>query len=321
MISLTHDGQTFGHRLHTRAGEVAPGFSWSKFEEELNDELQPLWLATLLWNDIQIRLTVIRPTFPVMALEAPGALGCEAPVSVLRRSDPSAGWEYAEADGRAVAIQRLVGYDSQRVSAPFLDQSNINLAYRHAEQPLVYESEARVAARCLAAASLVRPVAFDPALEFHGIQVQTKAPESFQVILPDGRSAFVAPGETTPRQISVNGIDFEGTKVRHAQMTMDMNEICGLGITHIAEIAHFSTPAAFRLKREENGAIHVTTNTGISFTDQWLRGQFHCVETRTLDKQWMDVTARCQNNSIPLHVVQEWSNRNQRTLVEFRINA
>src|SRR5215211_7299164 len=104
IISLSHDGTSFGHRLHTRAAQIAPGFLWSKFDEILNDELQPLWVATLLWKDMQIRLTVIRPTFPVMAFEAPGALGCEAAASVLRRSEASAGWEYAEAQGRAVAI-------------------------------------------------------------------------------------------------------------------------------------------------------------------------------------------------------------------------
>lgn len=320
MISLTQDGQTFGHRLHTRAGDVAPGFAWSKFEEVLNDELQPIWVATLLWNDIQVRLTVIRPTFPVMAFEAPGALGCDRRTSVVRRSDPDAGWEYAEAEGHAIAMQRLAGYDAQRASAPFLDQSNINLAYRYAEQPLVYESEANVAARCLAAASLVRPQPFDPAMEFRDIRVELESFECFRVTLPDGKSAFVAPGETTPRQIKINGTEWEGIKLRYAQMSTDGNELCGLGITRIAGIAAFSNPAAFRLKREEKGAVHVTTNTGVSFTDQWLRAPVHCVEARTLEQQWIDVTAQCQNDSIPPEVVREWSHRNQRMLVEFRIN-
>jgi len=321
MISLTHDGQAFGHRAHTRAGDVAPGFMWSKFDEVLQDELQPLWVAILMWRDVQIRLTVIRPTFPVMAFEAPGSLGCEKPVSVSRRSDPAAGWEYVEAEGQAIAIQRLIGYDAQRASAPFLDQSNINLAYTHSEQPIIYESQASVAARCLAAASLVRPGSFEPAHEFGGMKVELEYPEAFRVTLPDSRVAFVAPGETTPKQIRINGIELEGTRLRYAQMTTDLNEVCGLGIERIAEIASFSGPATFRLKRASNGGIRVTTNTGISLTDQWLRGQVHCIEALTLDHQWVDVTTFCPNGSIPLPVVQEWSDRNQRTLVEFRINA
>jgi hypothetical protein len=321
MISLTHDGQTFGHRLHSRAGDVAFDFMWTKFDELINDELQPLWVATLLWGDVQIRLTVLRPTLPVMAYEAPGALGCEKPANLIRRSDASTGWEYSEAEGRAIAIQRLLRYDEQRVSAPFLDQSNINLAYTYSEQPLVYESQASVAARCLAAASLIRPAPFDPGVEFKGINVVTEYPEIFHVTLPDDRTAIVAPGETTPKRIAINGIDLEGSRIRYAQMTKDMSEICGLGITHITEIASFSGPATFRLKRESNTAIHVTTNTGISLTEGWMQGQARRIEVQTLNHQWMDITALCQNSSIPQQLVQEWSDRNQRTLVEFRINA
>src|SRR6185436_14887816 len=88
MVSLTRDGKTFGHRTHTRTGAVAPGFMWCKFDQLVDDELQPLWIAVLLWRDIQIRLAVIRPTLSVAAFEAPGALGCEHPSAIMRRSDP-----------------------------------------------------------------------------------------------------------------------------------------------------------------------------------------------------------------------------------------
>jgi hypothetical protein len=321
MIALTQDGQSFGHRTHTRAGEVAPGFMLCKFDQVVSDELQPLWIAVLLWHDIQIRLAIIRPTLPVRAYEAPGSLGCEKPVHLIRRSDPSGGWEYAEAEGHAIAIQRLVGYDSQRASAPFLDQSNINLAYTYSEQPIIYESQASVASRCLAAASLVRPGPFEPAHEFDGIKVGLESPEIFRVNLPDGRLAFAAPGETTPKRIQINGIELEGKAMRYAQMTTDLDEICGLGLSRVAEIATFSSPATFRLKRASNGTTRVTTDAGITLTDQWLRGQVHCIEALTLDNQWVDVTDQCQSGSISPQVVQEWSDRNQRTLVDFRINA
>jgi hypothetical protein len=266
-------------------------------------------------------LTLIRPTFPVMAFEAPGALGCEIPANVIRRSDSSAGWEYVEANGRAIAIQRLIGYDAQRVSAPFLDQSNINVAFKYSEQPMVHESQTSVVARCLAAVSLLRPVPFDPAVEFRGIKVETEYPEIFRVSLPDGRSAVIAPGETTPKQITIHGIELEGTRIRYAQTTTDRDEISGLGVTRIAGIAEFSGPATFRLKHESGGEIHLTTNTGVSLTEQWLHGQSRRVEVQTLERQWVDVTALCENRSIPLDVVREWSDRNQRSLVEFRINV
>jgi hypothetical protein len=321
MISLTCDGQTFGHRLHSRAGDVAPGFMWCNFDQVLSDELQPLWIAVLLWRDIQIRLTVIRPTLPVRAFEAPGALGCEQPASILRRSDQEARWEYAESEGRAVAIQRLIGYDYQQTSAPFLDQSNINVAYPYSEQPILYEAQASVAARCLASAALVRPASFDPAQEFAGIKVETESPERFRISLPDGSLALVAPGETTPKHAIVHGLEVDGIGVRYARVSHDSNEIYGLGLTHIQGIATFDKPATFRLKRSSENTIHITTNTGLSLMDQWLNGQARCIETLTLDNQWLDVTTRCQSGSIPTHLVQEWSDHNQRTLVEFRINA
>ncbi len=321
MISLTRDGRTFGHRGHTRAGDVAPGFMWCKFDQVLDDELQPLWIAVLLWGDVQIRLTIIRPTSPVMAFEAPGALGCEKPVDIIRQSDQQAGWEYAEVDGRAIAIQRLTGYDCQKVSASFLDQSNINLAYNYSEQPIVYESQANITARCLASASLVRPTPFDPAIEFAGIKVVIESPEIFRVSLPDGRSALVAPGETAPKRATVNGLEVEGNHLRYVQVSKDLNEICGLGLMHIADVATFHEPATFRLKRISNSTIRMTTDTGFSLTDQWLDGEARCIEALTLDNQWLDVTAQCQGSSIPLQVVQEWSDRNQRTLVDFRIST
>jgi hypothetical protein len=320
MVSLTRDGKTFGHRTHTRSGGVAPGFAWCKFDQLLDDELQPLWIATVLWNDLQIRLTILRPTLPVMAFEAPGALGCGEPTTILRRSDEQAGWEYAEAEGRALAIQHLSGYDAQKTSAPFLDQSNINLAYTYSEQPLIYESQANVDARCLASVSLVRPAAFDPAKEFSGIKVEVEHPEIFHLHLPDGGSAIVAPGETTPKRASINGVEVEGTGMRYIRASKSIDEVCGLGVTRISELVSFSQPAAFHVKRISENEIRVTTDTGISFDDEWLNGPARCIEALTLDHQWMDVTAHCQNNSIPVPVVQEWSDRNQRTLVDFRIS-
>ena len=319
MIGLTRDGHIFGHRLHTRAGDVAPGFIWSKFDEVVADELQPLWIAVMLYGDVQIRLTVIRPTFPVMAFEAPGALGCEIPAGIRRRSDLKAGWEYAEAEGRAICIQRLLGYDGQKASAPFLDQSNINLAYPYSEQPMIYESRASVAARCLAAASLVRPTPFDPMVEFEGINVESEAPEIFRINLPNDKVALVAPGETTPHRLKVRQIDVEGIRLRYIRLSKDLDEIEGLGVTQISGIAMFPEPASFGIKKMPDGEVRLTTNTGVSLTKQWLNGNARCIQARSLDHQWQDVTDRCPSGSIPTQLVKEWADCNQRTLIEFRI--
>jgi hypothetical protein len=320
MISLTRDGHTFGHRLHARAGAVAPGFMWAKFDEVVDDELQPLWVGVVLWKDIQVRLSVIRPTLPIVAYEAPGALGCEELAKIARRSDAQSGWAYAEADGRALAIQRLFGYDCQSSSAPFLDQSNINLAHTYSEQPLIYESQSNVTARCLASASLVRPAPFDPAKEFADIKVEIEASETFRVRLQGQGNALVAPGATTPKHATIHGIDFEGIDMRYVQVSKDLDDICGLGVIHIPGLIRFYGPATFHVERIQPRAIRVTTNAGFSLNEDWLGGPARCIEVLSLDHQWLDITDQSHSDSIPPPLVEEWSNRNQRSLVDFRIS-
>ncbi|MGQ0603656.1 MAG: DUF2264 domain-containing protein [Anaerolineales bacterium] len=319
MLALTRDGRAFGHRTRTREGLAAPGLIWCKFEELIDGEPQPMWVAVLLWRDLQIRLAHIRPTFPVRAFEAPGALGCERPAEIVRRSEAVAGWEYAEVSGRALGIRRLLGYDSQRVSAPFLGQSNINLAYTYAEQPLVCEAQPSVAPRNLAATSLVRPAPFDPATEFNGIEVSTQTLDIFHIKLPDGGTACVVPAETTPKKLTVGGIDVEGAGMRYARVQPDLSDVCGLGVTHVAGIVEFSEPGTFRLTREADGSSRLTTNTGVSLTTDWLGGAARCIEAHTLNGDWADVTERCGATTIPTDVVREWSQRNERTLIDFRL--
>ena len=112
-----------------------------------------------------------------------------------------------------------------------------------------------------------------------------------------------------------------GIRVRYLQVSKDLNEICGLGIIHLAGLARFSEPATFRLKQTSDGEARVTTNTGLSLMEQWLNGRARCVEALTLENQWLDVTADCDSASIPEQLVKQWSDRNQRTLVDFRIRV
>ena len=198
MIALTHNGLTFGHRDVTRAGGATPRMIWCDFDEEVEGQLQRLHVVVMLWNDLQVRLAYIWPTLSVRAFEAPGALGCSNEALVKRRSDPVIGWEYAEAEGRALGIRRLMGYDGQCVSAPFLDHSNLNLAYPYSEQPLVCEKQPSAAPRAFAAVSLVRPVPFDPEREFDRFAVTVENQRSFHVTFPNGEMAFVVLGKEPP---------------------------------------------------------------------------------------------------------------------------
>jgi hypothetical protein len=52
---------------------------------------------------------------------------------------------------------------------------------------------------------------------------------------------------------------------------------------------------------------------------KWLHGNARCIEALNLDGRWQEVTDRCGWGSIPTNLVKEWSDRNQRALVTFRI--
>jgi hypothetical protein len=318
MLALTRDGRHFGHRLNTRRGGVAPGLMWCCFDEYLDDELQAVWAAVLLAGDRQIRLAVIRPSFPVQAYEAPGALGCDTAAGLQRRSDPQAGWEYAQAEGRAVAIRRLLGYDGQQSSRPFLGHSNINLAYDYAEQPLIFETHPNVARRNLASVSLVRPVPFDPAAEFAGIEVKALAGDSFEVTLPDGARAFVAVGDQLPASVTLDGVAFGGPALRHVYVSAGLEQVAGVGLLEAAGVVQCEAPASVSLARAA-GAVSGMTDAGLSLAEAWLGGPARASALRGLDGAWHDVTACCDNTHLPGRLVREWAERTQRGLVEFRM--
>jgi hypothetical protein len=323
MLALTRDGQHFGHRLHTRRGGVAPGLMWCCFDEYVDDELQAVWAAVLLAGDRQIRLAVIRPSFPVRAYEAPGALGCQQAAGIQRRSDPAAGWEYAEAaaggsaDTAAVAIRRLLGYDGQLASRPFLGHSNINLAYEYAEQPLIFETHASVARRCLASVSLVRPAPFDPAAELAGIAVSALPGDAFQVTLPEAR-AFVAVGDQLPPAITVDAVVFSGPGIRYAQVGAGQAGVSAVGVLEAAGVFGCEAPASVSLTRAE-GAVTGTTDAGLTLAEAWLGGPARATLLRGPEGDWHDVSERCAGGHLPGDLVREWAERHQRTLVEFRM--
>ncbi|NJN44244.1 MAG: DUF2264 domain-containing protein [Anaerolineae bacterium] len=141
MIALVGQDGAVSHRQTTRESGAAPRMMWCDFNESVKGEPQKVRVAVFLWGDVQIRFAYIYPTLPVRVMEGPGVLGCDKASGITRRSDVEQGWEYAEVEERAVGVRRLWGYDTQQACAPFLGFSNLNLAYRYGELPLISESE------------------------------------------------------------------------------------------------------------------------------------------------------------------------------------
>ncbi len=316
MPALTADGRHFGHRLHTRASGVAPGLSWSAFDEDVAGEPQAMWTAVLLWRDVQVVLTTVAPALPVAVYHAPAPLGLERPAGLVRRSDPAAGWEYAEGEGRAVAIRRLLGYDAQQPSAPFLGRSTLNVAYPYAEQPLVHETQPSLAPRALASLVLARPAPFDPAAEFASFTV-TEADGEFTLTCPDGAQALVVLGPRLPTVYTLGNTTFHGAGLRYARLLPEGHCYSGQGVQQVTGVVAFDAPATFALERHADDTLTLTTDTGAALDPAWLGAASPIVEARPLAGAWEPVPD-CAGGIIPAAVVRAWQARTERTLIEFR---
>jgi hypothetical protein len=321
MIALTQDGVTFGHRGATQNGGAIPGMMWCEFTELVGGQPQMLRLAVILWKDLQLRLAFIQPDLVVRAFDSPGALGCECAAKIIRRSNPQAGWEYAEVDGRALGIRRLLGYDGQYASAPFMGYSNINLAYRYSEQPVVCELTPSSAGRLLCAVSLLRPASFDPDHEFAGFDIIPLAASACQATLPNGELVYVGLGEEAASSLLLGDFNISGANLRLVHLRPDGGELCGMGIREVDGIVNLSSPGAIHILRRASGEALVTTDTGLALSDGWLGGVPQRVEVQALDGRWIDVTSKCAGASIPAELVREWSGVNERTSIVFRITT
>jgi hypothetical protein len=313
---LTADGRRFGQRVHTHHSGAAPGFIWSAFAEVVNDEPQAMTTAVLVWRDVQVVLAVVHPALPVSAYHAPAPLGVERAAGLVRRSDPTAGWEYAEGEGRAVAIRRLLGYDAQQPSAPWLGRSTLNLAYAYAEHPLVYESQPSLAPRALASVVLARPAPFDPAEELAGFSVTERGGE-FSVTGPDGALAFVALGAALPASVRLGALAFHGEALRYARCKPDGQGCAGQGVTRVPGIVTFDAPATFQLERQPDGGLTLLTDIGAVLAPACLGAAARTVTVRTLAGDWQPVP-ECSSGALPTLVVQAWQQRTEHQLVKFR---
>jgi hypothetical protein len=318
MLALTSDGRSFGHRALTREGGAAPGMIWCRFDELVEDEPQAVWAAVVLWGDVQVLAAVVRPTLPVRAVYAPGALGCDRPGLIRRQSDREAGWEYAEVEGRAIGVRRLLGFDDQAASQPFKGDSALNLAYAYAEQPMVGEREASTDARGLAAVGLVRAAGFAPDETLGGFEVTQKAAGEFNFRGPDGGEAVVSLTVEPPQRISIGQTAFEGPGVRYARLLPEGRGGCGLGISMVSGMAVFARPAVFRLERDPEGFTCLSTNAGALLDEAWLGGPIRRVAAQTLDGAWEDLGPLARSE-LPGSLVQAWQARSEREMVAFRL--
>ncbi|HLF88328.1 MAG TPA: hypothetical protein VI451_05240, partial [Anaerolineales bacterium] len=161
---------------------------------------------------------------------------------------------------------------------------------------------------------------FDPSQVFEGISISVDSSSNFHVALPDGEQLYAALGFEKCFQMNIGGLEIQGNDLRCVRMNPQTHELCGINLTRVADLIELSAPGTLRLKRKLSGGVSVTTNTGLTFSG-WLELPIRRVEAKTLAGIWEDVTKNCTENGISAELVQTWACRNERTLVDFRVNG
>jgi len=141
-----------------------------------------------------------------------------------------------------------------------------------------------------------------------------------QVTLPDGERAFVGLGDVAPRSVRLDEFSIEGDGIRVARMKPDASQLCGLGLARVAGVAELAQPGMLALVRA-GGAVYITTDVGVALAPAWLGGAVRRIEALTLAGDWADVTQPETAPQVTAGLVSEWSQRNQRTFVTFRISV
>jgi Uncharacterized protein conserved in bacteria (DUF2264) len=141
MICLT-DGREYGHRDETLASAVGePGWLRMRHRQRVAGGLHEIDTTIVVRGERHLRAhrVALDPAAsgPVGAVEGPAPLGYPAGALPAIASDAAAGGELAAAEGRAVAIVRLRGYDGQRRAAAWRGRDDLNGVHGRALLPLL----------------------------------------------------------------------------------------------------------------------------------------------------------------------------------------
>ena len=138
MLCLT-DARGHAHRSGTdafAAGE--PGWLRMRYRQRAAGAEHTIDTAIVPRGDMHLRahrISLAPRARDVGALEGPAPLGYPPGAHPEIRGAP--GWEYAAAEGRAVAIVRLRGYSGQHPARAWAGRADLNLAYAEHVLPLI----------------------------------------------------------------------------------------------------------------------------------------------------------------------------------------
>jgi hypothetical protein len=125
---------------------------------------------------------------------------------------------------------------------------------------------------CYARLSLVRPNSFDPDGEFAGFDFLPTSAGSCQVKLPDGEMVHVDLGETPGVSARLGEFNISGSNLRLVRLKPDGSSLCGMRILSVEGFVKLDSPGTVFIRRREPDEVLVTTGTGLTLSEGWLRG-------------------------------------------------
>ncbi len=256
-----------GHRGLTDSGDVGPWWSWSRYRVTVDGARHGVTAVTLLWGEVEIRLTGLRPGRRVRLVEAPAALGSPDPDAVRRGATGDVAW--AVAGDRSVAVRPLLGFDRVRASAPFAAGPDRNLVADHAEQPMAEESTPSRRSRLVATVGWAGARAEIPFQALDAVGLVTSDGQVAEVTLGDAGRCAVALRHRAPRSLSCGGLTATGPGVRLLRVDPG-REVGGESIATIDGVVRLDRPGPIALTRLDDGpAVLVWTESGLTVDPAW----------------------------------------------------
>jgi hypothetical protein len=266
------------HRGLTDSGDVGPWWSWSRYRVSVDGARHGATTVSLLWREVEMRLTGLRPAGPVRLVEAPAALGSANPDEVRRGLTGDVAW--AVAGDRSVAVRALVGFDRVRESAPFAAGPDRNLVADHAEQPTAEESAPTRRPRIVGTVGWAGARPEIPFEALDAVRLLSSDGEVAEVALGDTGRCVVALGHGGPRSLSCNGLTATGPGVRLFRVDPG-REVGGESIAAIDRVVRLDRPGPIALTRVDEGpSVLAWTEAGLTVDPAWAGFQPRTVAVR-----------------------------------------
>jgi hypothetical protein len=306
------------HRGLTEAGEVGPGWAWSRYRAAGDGGRHDVRMVVLRWHDLEIRLTAVRPASPVRLVEAPAALGAASSAGVRRTVSDDGRWTAAWTDTRSVAIRSLLGYDLAVESAPWGTGPDANLVAEHAEQPTVAESVASARPRVVATVGWAGADPNVPTADLEAVTAQLVAPEIVQVWLGSEARAMVDLRRRPGRTLAAYGITACGPAVRVVRWSIDRASIAGEAISSIDGVVRLDRPGPLSLRRSTD-RLDIWAEGGFSVDPRWTGFGSRAIQVREIDDQWSTPLSLEAADVVPTALVRRLRRSTGRRLLELRL--